>query len=48
VVDLDAYWTVERRSLLSQSQHTPFLGMELPAKVLATGVRGRIIWELAR
>jgi dihydroorotase len=48
VVDLDAYWTVDRQSLLSQSQHTPFLGMELPAKVLATGVRGRIIWESAR
>lgn len=45
VVDLDAYWTVDRSCLLSQSQHTPFLGLELPARVLATGVRGRLIWE---
>jgi len=45
VVDLDAYWTVSRARLLSQSQHTPFLGLELPARVLATGVRGRLIWE---
>jgi len=45
VVDLDAYWVVDRTSLISQSQHTPFIGMELPGKVLATGVRGRVVWE---
>lgn len=45
VVDLDAHWVVERTTLLSQSQHTPFIGMELPGRVLATGVRGRLVWE---
>ena len=45
VVDLNAFWMVDRNSLISQSQHTPFIGMEVPGKVLATGVRGRFIWE---
>ena len=45
VADLDDHWLVERRSLISQSRHTPFLGMELPGRVKATIMRGRVVWE---
>jgi dihydroorotase len=45
IVDADAGWHVTREALLSQSQHTPFLNMELPGCVIATIVRGRVAWE---
>lgn len=45
IVDAHACWQVNRQSLLSQSQHTPFLNMELPGRVMATIVRGRVAWE---
>ncbi len=47
VVDLDDHWLVNRDALISQSRHTPFLGMELPARVKATIMRGRVVWEHA-
>jgi len=47
VVDLDAYWQISRDTLLSQSWHTPFEGMEVPARVCATIVRGKVVWERA-
>lgn len=47
IVDPDASWQVTRECLLSQSQHTPFLNMELPGRVLATIVRGHVAWEAA-
>ena len=47
VVDPNAFWQVTREALLSQSQHTPFLGIELPGRVCLTVVRGQIAWELA-
>ena len=47
VVDPKAFWQVNRESFLSQSQHTPFLGMELPGRVCLTMVRGQVAWELA-
>ncbi|QEI08427.1 dihydroorotase [Pigmentiphaga aceris] len=46
VVDLDTYWTVNDSTLLSQGKHTPFLGMELPARVRTTVVAGQIVYEL--
>ena len=46
VVDPQAYWQVNRQSFLSQSQHTPFLGAELPGRVCLTVVRGKVAWEL--
>ena len=46
LVDLDARWTVGRDTLLSQSWHTPFHGMELPGRVRATLVGGRKVWEM--
>jgi dihydroorotase len=46
-VDPQANWVVERQSLLSQSAHTPFLGFELPARVVLTIARGRVVWEQA-
>ena len=45
LVDLDARWRVGRDTLLSQSVHTPFDGMELPGRVRATVVGGRMVWE---
>ncbi len=45
IVDPEASWQVRREALLSQSQHTPFLNMELPGRVIATIVRGRVAWE---
>lgn len=45
IVDLDAYWQVNRQTLVSQSAHTPFSGYEVPAKVKMTIVGGRIAWE---
>lgn len=47
VADLDDHWMVARQSLVSQSRHTPFLGMELPGRVRATIMRGRVVWERA-
>jgi dihydroorotase len=47
VLDLDDYWQVGRDTLMSQSRHTPFLGMELPGRVKATLMRGRVVWGLA-
>lgn len=45
IVDLDAYWQVNRQTLVSQSAHTPFSGYEVPAKVNMTIVGGRIAWQ---
>jgi dihydroorotase len=45
IVDSQASWQVTRPSLLSQSQHTPFLNMELPGRVVMTIVRGHVAWE---
>lgn len=45
VADLEDHWVVKRESLISQSRHTPFLGMELPGRVKATIMRGRVVWE---
>ena len=45
IVDPQASWIVTRESLRSQSQHTPFLNMELPGRVVATIVRGHVAWE---
>lgn len=46
VVDLDTHWTVSEATLLSQGKHTPFLGMELPARVRTTVVAGQVVYEL--
>lgn len=45
IADADAAWTVGRDTLLSQSAHTPFVGYELPGKVVMTLVSGRSVWE---
>ncbi|GAA4342195.1 dihydroorotase [Pigmentiphaga soli] len=48
LADLDAHWTVTEQTLLSQGKHTPFLGMELPARVVATLVGGHMAYEADR
>ena len=45
VFDPHAYWRVEPRALKSQGHNTPFLGYELPARVRATIVAGRVAFE---
>jgi dihydroorotase len=45
VFDAAATWTVEPRALKSQGHNTPFLGYELPARVRATIVAGRVAYE---
>lgn len=42
LVDADARWTVEASELASLSTNTPYEALELPAKVTATLLRGRI------
>ena len=41
LVDADARWTVEPSALASRSRNTPYAGRELPARVLATFLRGK-------
>src|SRR5262249_39585333 len=41
LVDPAARWVVEPTSLASRSTNTPYAGMELPARVVATFLRGR-------
>ncbi|GAA5236199.1 dihydroorotase [Verticiella sediminum] len=45
LVDLDTLWTVQASALNSQGKHTPFLGLEVPARVRATLVEGRLVYE---
>ncbi|GAA1464016.1 dihydroorotase [Williamsia maris] len=42
VVDPDATWTVDASALASRSANTPFDSMTLPARVVATVLRGRV------
>ncbi|HVV30076.1 MAG TPA: dihydroorotase [Mycobacteriales bacterium] len=41
LVDPQARWTVDGHALASKSCNTPFQGLELPTKVVATFLRGR-------
>ena len=43
--DPQAAWTVTGAALRSQSKHTPFGGYELPGRVRATVVGGRVAYE---
>jgi dihydroorotase len=48
VVDPEQYWLVCRENIVSVSQCTPFLGRELPGRVVATVLRGDFVWERSR
>ena len=41
LIDPDAAWTVDRTQLASRSTNTPYAGRTLPARVVATFLRGR-------
>jgi dihydroorotase len=41
LIDPAARWTVDPAGLASRSRNTPFAGRELPARVVATFLRGR-------
>ncbi|MEI8157091.1 MAG: dihydroorotase [Burkholderiales bacterium] len=45
VFDPDVSWTVEASALRSQGHHTPFGGYELPGRVRATLVGGRLAFQ---
>src|SRR5205085_7846008 len=40
VFDANAHWLVERMSLTSQGKNTPFLGLEVPGRVMHTLIDG--------
>ena len=42
VFDPQAHWVVQADALSSQGKHTPFSGLELPARVRATVVAGQV------
>ncbi|MEP7061854.1 MAG: dihydroorotase [Betaproteobacteria bacterium] len=45
VFDPAAHWRVERSALRSQGKNTPFLGLEMPARVRWTLVNGQVVYE---
>ncbi|WP_028461574.1 dihydroorotase [Nitrosomonas cryotolerans] len=45
IFDPEQYWKVASTVIISQGKNTPFLGMELPAKVQYTLVNGHIVYE---
>jgi dihydroorotase len=45
VFDPDAFWTVEPARLRSQGKNTPFVGIEVPGRVVATLVGGQVVYE---
>jgi dihydroorotase len=45
LVDPRQFWTVQTQGLVSQGKSTPFEGYELPGRVLATLVNGRVVFE---
>jgi dihydroorotase len=47
VFDPAAHWVVEPAGLVSQGRHTPFGGYELPGRVKATLVGGRVAYTAA-
>jgi len=41
LIDADASWTVVPAELASRSRNTPYAGLTLPGRVVATFLRGR-------
>jgi dihydroorotase len=41
LVDAEAHWTVDPAQSASRSRNTPYAGRSLPARVVATFLRGR-------
>jgi dihydroorotase len=48
VVDPEEYWLVRSENIASASPCTPFLGRELPGRVVATVLGGDLVWERSR
>lgn len=46
VLDLDTKWTIDKNSFYSKSRNTPFDGMQVTGRAVATLVGGRLVWEL--
>ena len=45
IFDPDAHWQVEARRLKSQGKNTPFMGLEVPGRIMATLVGGQVVYE---
>ncbi|MFM1788672.1 MAG: hypothetical protein RLZZ12_21 [Actinomycetota bacterium] len=45
LVDLQSRWRVEASAIRSKSKNSPYLGMELPVKVMRTFLRGREVFS---
>jgi dihydroorotase len=43
IIDTESTWTVDRSRLVSKSQNSPFLGMELPSTIMATIFSGELV-----
>ncbi|MCE5271290.1 dihydroorotase [bacterium] len=46
VLDLDTKWSIDKNSFYSKSRNTPFDGMQVTGRAVATVVGGRLVWEL--
>ncbi|MGA0443337.1 MAG: hypothetical protein ACO3M0_05410, partial [Candidatus Nanopelagicaceae bacterium] len=45
LVDLRSKWRVEASAIRSKSKNSPYLGMELPVKVMRTFLRGKEVFS---
>ena len=45
LIDTSAIWKVERTSIVSKSKNSPFVGRELPVKVIKTFFRGNEVYS---
>jgi dihydroorotase len=45
IFDPQRYWTLTSASLKSQGKNTPYLGLELKARVACTFVEGQVVYE---
>ncbi|MBU4304701.1 MAG: dihydroorotase [Candidatus Omnitrophica bacterium] len=47
IIDPNKKWVVEKEAFLSKSHNSPFIGMNLTGKVIATVAAGRIVYNAA-
>lgn len=46
IIDLERSWKVEAKGLKSRSKNSPWLGKELPGRVVKTIVGGKVVYDL--
>lgn len=45
LLDVDAQWTLTEKEIVSKSHNSPYLGASFKGKVMATLVRGKVVYE---